>query len=234
MTLPNSLFIGSTRYVSETAATPQATHRVLTDGERGRLNRIGLPMAYWFAERGMYVTKEWQLFLRAINPGMTLEKVSALLNDGKMCSNDGDGFGVGREKQNHILQEGLDPANPLPRFTKVFTCGGSVVRVIDGMIQLFDGNMPPPLADGLTYPLSREQALDPMSYRYLPENAPHLFYAAVNTGRDGVPTPFPNGAVYSWYRDGRTPVTFLPHVAPGGSLAVPTSTVENAARLVRI
>jgi hypothetical protein len=221
------------RYVleSEQPATI-ATHKVLTDAERRRYNRFSYPMVFWFSEDQMPITKEWQLFLVAINYEMDIRKVSQLLDNGRAFCN-GTGFNDSdTERQNHILREGLD-ARELPKFSKVFTCGGAVVEVKNGIVTSFDGNMPPPLKDGLAYPLSRLDAMDPDSYRFTPENEPHLFYSAVTVNDDFTPRPFVNGAFYPWYQSGLVPVSWMPLVGLQ-SLREPLSVAENAVRLVRI
>lgn len=209
-------------------------YAVQTDAQLNRRDRFPYPMVYHFAERKCDIPKEWQLYLCASNYGMDLRYVSALLNNGKMTCNNGDGFGDVAHC-NWILER--DMTAPPPRWSKVFTCGGAVVQVVDGKVTVFDGSLPPPLREGLFYPLTRAEALDPASYKYLPQSHPHLFYAAVTVYDDFTPYPFPNGALYSWYREGRTPVSWLPHVADlrqGDVLYPPRQFADNSARLARL
>lgn len=208
--------------------------RVQTDAELNRHDRFPFPMVFHFAERKCDILKEWQLYLCAMNPGMEPRDVSALLNNGRMTNNNGDGFGDVAHC-NWILERDTN-ALP-PRWSKVFTCGGAVVNVLGDVIALMNGSAPPTLREGLSHPLTREQALDPNSYKYLPQTHPHLFYAAVTVYDDYTPFPFPNGALYPWYREGRTPVSFLPHVTDlrNGLVTYPPAQVSgNSARLVRV
>jgi hypothetical protein len=234
MTLPN-LSLNGTRYVQETASPPPPSGnlcRVQTDAELNRRDRFPWPMVFHFAERKCDISKEWQLYLCAINYTMELRYVSALLNDGRMTNNNGDGFGDVAHC-NWIMQRDLDA--PPPRWSKVFTCGGATVEVSNGIVTLMDGSVPPQLRDGVFYPLARMQALNPNSYKYLPQTHPHLFYAAVMVNDDFTPRPFPNGATYSWYQNGQTPVSFLPHVADlrlGSVIYPPVKFSGNSARLV--
>lgn len=203
---------------------------VLTDAERNRRNRFSYPMVYWWKEESMPISKEWQLYLCAMNYGMELRYVSALLGNSKAFCN-GTGFGDDDERQNWILQTNLD-SRILPAFSKCFTCGGATVEIVDGVVTMMDGSRNPELRSDLFYPLTRQQALDPASYKYLPETHPHLFFACVNVNDDFTPTPFPNGALYSWY--GTTPVSFLPHVAKSRMDYPVPSTALNAAVCSRL
>lgn len=229
---------------SVTSAVPQPPpgdiFRVLTDYEIHRTDRFSFPMVFHFRESTCNITKEFQLYLCACNRGIydrNPRHVATLLDDGRIVCNNGMGFGGGAEKQNWIIEEGLSPANPLPRWSKVFTCGDATIKMTDGIILMMDGSRLPELAIGVFHPLSREQALDPRSYKYIPQTHPERFFAAVTVNDDGKPRPFVNGSVYSWYKDGRTPVSFFPHVADLRDGLVnwpPFQAGENSAQLVRL
>lgn len=111
------------------------------------------------------LTREWQLYLMAINPQMTTRDVSALLNY-QVAFTNGTGFGKpDTPYQNWILNQDTKPSNPLPQFDKVRTCAYAChTGVIVGdqlKLTTLDGNNPPPkIAD-----------VNPKSH-------PHLFFHA--------------------------------------------------------
>lgn len=209
-TLRISVFSNGSHSITRPPAPVGNLWHVKTDAELRRYDRFSMPMVFFFRETKCDIPKEWQLFICAINYGMLLQYIAALLNNGRMTCNGGDGFGSVAHC-NWIL--GRDLLAPPPRWSKVFTCGGATVEVIDGVVTMFDGSVPPPLRDGLSYPLTRAQAMDPASYKYIPQRNPELFYATVDVNDDFTPIQWREGALYPWYKDGRTPVSFLPHVA---------------------
>jgi hypothetical protein len=111
------------------------------------------------------LTREWQLYLMAINPQMTARDVSAILNY-QVAFTNGTGFGKpDTPYQNWILNQDTKPSNPLPQFDKVRTCAYAChTGVIVGdqlKLTTLDGNNPPPkIAD-----------VNPKSH-------PHLFFHA--------------------------------------------------------
>jgi hypothetical protein len=230
MTLPIRIQLGTPVVQPPLSAN---LYRVLTDYELGRTNRPRLPMVFHFRETVLPISREWQWYLIAINPGMALNAVAHLLMDGvAFCNNTGLNM-PGDPRQNWITNEDLTSSR-LPAWSKCFTCGDNLVQIIDGIITAFDGSKPPPLKPGYTWPMSREQALNPEIYRYMPQSYPHMFFAAHTTGTDFHAHPFPNGALYPWYMDGKTPVSFLPHVAAGVLYWPPDKVVDNTARLVKL
>lgn len=84
-------------------------------------------------------------------------------------------------------------------------------------VTVMDGNNPPALKPGKTYP-QRIQDINPDDYLYTPRTHPWLFFAA-NTvssvlGGGSRIFPFPRGVSYPWKGDGWK-YTFMPHVARG-------------------
>lgn len=204
-------------------------YRVLTDKEVGRTDRPRMPMVWTLDELSMPITKEWQIFLCAINPGVLPRHMSANLGYDKAFTNF-NGFGDPEDpRRNHILNEDL--SYPLPRFDKVRTCGNAFIEMIGGKLTMLDGNKPPELKPGIVQPQSIYEARMDM-YKYTPKTHPHLFFKAVGTGYDGLPNPFPNGAVYDW--SGTEPVTFFPHVSPVDIYYPPERWNGNTPTLVKV
>lgn len=208
-------------------------YRVLTDIELTppRLNRNRMPMVWIFLSLPVTLTKYWQWYLCAINYGMLRKHIAALLDYKKAFAN-GTGLGdPGDPRQNWITNENLK-APKLPQFDKVRTCGDAVVEMVEGVVTMLDGTKPPPLKPGYAQPRTINEA-SPEIYLYTPQNTPELFFACVNSV-DGEPRPFPNGATYSWYKNGLTPVTFLPHVSPLQVTYPPVKITDNTPTLVKI
>ena len=204
-------------------------YRVLTDHEVNRTDRIGFPMVWVFSGASMDLTREWQYYLRAINPGMTPEKVCAVLGYRRAFTNQ-NGFGnVDDPRRNYILNEDLD-ANELPKFDKVRTCGMAELEMISGVVTMMDGTKPPPLKPGVSQPETlRDATLE--KYLFTPRGNPSLFFACVSTGSDLNPNPFPQGVTYPWYKGGTTPVVFLPHVSPVKITYPPEAWTDNTPTL---
>jgi hypothetical protein len=119
------------------------------------------------------LTKEWQLFIRYINPNMKLGNVSALLGDAKAFTN-GTGF---PGKANYLLWEELDKG--LPQFDKdrscSFACHTGVVEGNNLRLTIMDGNKPPPNDAN-------------------PQTHPWLFFHATMVYDGGTVDAFPHGA----------------------------------------
>ncbi len=195
----------------------QNLYRVLTDAEWGRPSRYYLPMIYYFSEEAMPVTKEWQFYIMAINPGVDPKYLANLFGSTKAYANGDNGYGQGETKQNWFTGENTNSPY-VPVMPKTFTGGDAIVEYQNGIVKLIDGNLSP-------------------NYDIMPWKNPELFFACVTTGKDGYSHPFPNGALYDWYKGGRTPVTFLPHVRRRGSINFPPPVnqwTDNTARLVKI
>jgi hypothetical protein len=240
MTLPNFLFLGTTEYRAVADVTPNlATHRVQGDVEAlGRVrasavNLGGAPAVWFFNEQPVTINEQWQYFIVAINPGMSLQHVSALLNDGKMVCNNGAGFGAGDPKVNYILGTGI-MNTALPRFNKAWTMTNARHQMIGSVVTAFDGTKPPPIKAGAIYP-SRVQDVNMDIYIYTPQNSPHLFFDCVNVAGDryGTISQFDNGGLYPWTPE-RRPYSFLPFVSAVSVSYPPRVFSENSARLAAI
>ena len=210
-----------------------ATHRVLSDAEawNGAYLRLFYPApAVWYLrDEQLPITEQWQYYLAAINYGMQLQYVSALMDDTKAFCN-GLGLGGSIPRRDYIMRENMTAAE-LPKFSKSYVCTGAQVRLVNGVVDAMDITQPPKVKTGRSLPTHISQ-VTPDIYEYLPQTHPHLFYAAVITSDKGNLTPFPNGAVYSWY--GSQAVTFMPIVTAGGLSYPPGSFARNSARLEEI
>lgn len=166
--------------------------------------------------------KNWQFYLIAINMGMTLENISSILDTHWAFCND-SGFRSGALR-NYILNKDLNAVDETgkpayPRFDKDRTCSRSVVKGVElgSVLQVvtFDGNKPPPLKEGRSYP-QRIEDINIDDYLYNPRDHRHMFFAAnaVASKPGGLSSvaPVPRGAIYDWTEDG-LPYTWLPHVS---------------------
>lgn len=213
-----------------------ATHRVLGDGEQFEGSRIPIrdkapaPAIWFFNETPVVITEQWQYAIVGANPGMSLQHISALLNNGRMVSNTDAGFGGRTPKLNYILRENLNNESAeLPRYNKAWTMTNAKVRMVSGVVKTFNPLQPPPLRAGARYP-SRVEEVDPDAYLYTPQNAPELFFNCISVDRDGTLDPFPNGAIYSWTGDGIAR-SFLPFLSRGPATYPPNVFSGNSARL---
>lgn len=127
--------------------------------------------------------KEWQLYLRKINPRMTANHVAALLGSNKAFTNN-TGFATflnPTQRRNYITNATPDERLPLPEFDKDRTCGFACHRaVVEGdfiRVTTLDGNHPPPS-------LSEKN----------PGTHPHLYFHATLVYSGGSIRPFPNAA----------------------------------------
>jgi len=226
--IPETLVINGETFKRYIPPVPVSNlYHVCTDLEVGRYNRPGKPMIWVFSDADVKLTKEWQFFIKAINPGMTLKHISAIFGDSKAFCN-GTGFEGATPRKNYILNENLSAAE-LPRFDKVRTCGNTVIQMDNGIVMMMNGNATPPLKPGVAQPQTLAEAtLD--KYLYTPQFYPHLFFNAVTTRPDFTVGAFPNGAVYSWTGD-NFPRTFLPHVAPIQIVYPPKDITDNTPTL---
>ena len=163
-------------------------------------------------DQHVYFGKQWQFFLAAINPGMTLENVMLLLDYRLAFANRTGLTNPNDPRADFITGKHLDRRPP--QLDKVRTCSRSVltgVVVGDALkVLLFDSRQPPPLKPGRTYP-SHIEDVDPDDYLYLPQRHPWMFLAANVVNKAGEVVQFPRGAVYSWTGD-NTPRSFVPHI----------------------
>jgi hypothetical protein len=173
----------------------------------------GAPEVFPMLDRPMAITRQWQYYCRAINYGMSIQHVSALFGTSKAFTN-GNGWNHNEPRANWLLVENLN--SPLPKFSKVYTCGGSlltgVVSGTDLIVRVMDGTQEPPLKPGRTYPQNVEQ-IDPDDYAFMPRTHPWMFLVATNVKGTGTVFPFANGGIYPWRENGGRQYTFLPHVS---------------------
>ncbi len=167
------------------------------------------PAVFTLHESRVKITKQWQFFIRAINPDMSLKHITALFGPKKAFTN----RPVRDTRADHLLGEKLH--RPDPEFDKVRTCALSVLTgVVSGnmlIVAMLDGSQPPPLKEGRSYP-ERVEEIDPDDYLFLPQTHRHFFFAANIIRRNGKTVPFPHGARYDWTGDDRL-YSWLPHVA---------------------
>src|SRR5688572_14188269 len=175
--------------------------------------RTSVPAIVNLLAQSMFVTRDWQFYIRAINRGMTRQHVSAIFEYKKAFAN-GTGFGDGSDpRRDYILNENTDAAED-PQFDKVRTCVRNTHTgvVNDTVLRLLtmDGNQPPPMKPGKRHPQTLDEIrLD--DYLYQPKTHRWLFFAANNINGDGGVFPFAHGAVYEWFGDRQ--VTWLPLVS---------------------
>jgi hypothetical protein len=166
------------------------------------------PAVYPMSDHKVFVTRQWQYFIRAINMGMTLQAVAAKFGAGlAFCNRNRTDV-----RRDWLQEKDLD--RPDPDFDRVRTCSLSVMTGTAAgdylTVRMLDGNGPPPLKPGKQYPMSVSQ-IRPDDYLYHPRTHRWLFFAANITNENGETVPFPNGAVYDWF--GPRPVTWMPHVS---------------------
>lgn len=82
-------------------------------------------------------------------------------------------------------------------------------------IKVFDSRKNPPLKPGYSYPRDISE-VDPNAYLYMPETHPEMFLVANIVNGQGEVVQFPRGATYPWIDDGKTPYSFMPHIADLG------------------
>lgn len=186
----------------------------------------GCPAVFTFMNPLLKVTldKHWQFYLIAINYHMTLENVSKLL-DKSLAFCNGTGF-RSEPMRNYILGVDLNVVDArgrpvYPKFDKDRTCSRSVMTGIEVgstlRVLTLDGNQPPPLKPGKTYP-QEIGAIRPDDYLYHPKHPEHrhLFFAAnvvaSKPGGQSSVAPFPRGAIYDWTGD-NLPYSWMPHVS---------------------
>lgn len=173
----------------------------------------GAPQVFVFRDGRVNVTRDWQFFIRAINHNMTIQHVSAIYGHKKAFAN-GTGFGNEKDpRADYLKGENLTFIDP--QFDKVRTCARSVmtgvIRGTELVVTMMDGNKPPPLKPGRSYP-QRVADINVEDYLYTPRTHRHLFFAANIIKRKGHTVLFAHGGVYDWTGDSR-PYTWLPHVS---------------------
>jgi hypothetical protein len=156
------------------------------------------------------ITKQWQYYLIAINPAMSIENVFYLLDDElAFCNSTG-------------LRNGSDPRQDWfhnkdltyspPSFHKVIICSRNCVTGVEQggylNVKTFDIRMNPPLKPGKTYPRTILE-INPDDYLYSPRYNREMFIVANIINGAGEVVQFPRGGLYEWTQDD-TPYSFLP------------------------
>jgi len=155
---------------------------------------VGTPDVLPLLDRNMEITREWQWYIRALNPNMSAEQVSALLGPQKAFTNRDPSEPVA----DWILGENLSAQ--LPKFPKVFTCGYNChsgrAEGNELIVTTLNGNHPPPDA-GL---------VNPQSHPWF------FFHATIVRVRNSIESryPFPQGAAAWGYGQ---PYVYMPLVA---------------------
>jgi hypothetical protein len=162
--------------------------------------------------------KQWQFFLYAINPGMPTNAIIALMGDGKALMNN---TGIGDDENpraNYISGTDLDA--PPPRLDKLRTFARNLHTGVemgqDLLVKTFDGNNPPPLKPGRTYPETlAEVNLD--NYLITPQTNLEMFLVCNNIqtkpGNQTSIFPFDNGGRYAWTPQPTEMYSFFPLVS---------------------
>lgn len=202
------------------------THRVLTDLEIGRTDRRNLPMVWVFNDDNVKFTKEWQMYLVAINYGMPRpNNISHIIGDEVAYFNH-TGTGGKANRRDWILMENLE--NPDPSTDKTRTCGEATINLKDHIVAMLDGTKPPLLKPGFSHPQSTIEAyMSNDRYVYTPRYYPEYFFANYTTGNDGKAHSWPNGAIYSWWKNGTEPVSFFMHVGSAPVYYPPKDWTDN-------
>lgn len=196
-----------------------ATHRVKTDYENGRDDRPRLPMVFVFDDRRVTLTFEWQMYFVAINYGMQDNNISHVWDDNvAFCNN--TGFQGSHNRRNYIMMEDLE--NDLPQLDKTRTCGDALLYMENGKVLCLNGTHNPLLKPGAAYPKNTQEAYGSWErWLYNPRDNPVYFFPCTATGNDNRAHPWANGGLYSWYKNGTTPVTWMFHVAPNADITYP-------------
>jgi len=162
--------------------------------------------------------KQWQFFLYAINQGMPPNAIIALMGDGKALMNN---TGIGdpnSPRANYI--SGTDLREPEPRLDKLRTFARNIHAGVemgqDLLVKTFDGNNPPPLKPGKTYPETlAEVNLD--DYLITPRTNLEMFLVCNNIktkpGNQTSIFPFDNGGRYDWTPEPTEMYSFFPLVS---------------------
>lgn len=156
------------------------------------------------------ITKQWQYYMLAINPAMTLEDVFLLLDDGLAFTNS-TGLRNGSDPRQDWFHD-RDLQYKPPQFDKVRTCSRNCVTGTEqnGMLNVktFDIRNAPPLKPGKSHPTTIAE-INPDDYLYLPRYNREMFIVANIVNREEEVVQFPRGGLYSWTND-NTPYSFLP------------------------
>jgi len=162
--------------------------------------------------------KQWQFFLYAINPGMARNAIGGLMGSTKALMNNSGVGNPGAPRVNYIEEEDLGYPDPrldkLRTFARNIHAGTEVGN--DLQVKTFDGNFPPPLKPGKTYPDTlAEVNLD--DYLITPRTNLEMFLVCNNIrtkpGNQTSIFPFDNGGRYDWTPEQAEIYSFFPLVS---------------------
>jgi hypothetical protein len=245
---PSNVYIDGRSYKSEEVTTIQPSPYQLPSGyllyqfgeDLQVLGRVrdeasdGCPAVYILRDSPDTIfNDQWQLYLYAMNKGMTKNAVSQTMGDNKALMN-GTGTGSGSEPRRCIIT-GEDMNSPeFPRLDKfrVYALNTHACKQYDsGKFQVLtmNGNINPPMKVGRVRPTSIAEIDNGRTtiddYLYTPRTHPYLFMVCNNMRRktwndDGTPVqygytvfPYANGLVYGWSSAPSEMFTFFPFVS---------------------
>lgn len=158
---------------------------------------------------------QWQYYVYAINKGMSLNAIIALMGSGKALFNTGKGIPPRRNALTGNMGNGI-----WPRLDKLRTFGlntHALKNLGNDTLQLLtmDGNNYPLLKAGKSYPRNLSQ-VNPDDYFYMPQTHRWLFLDCTNVklklGGKLDYGPFAHGLIRDWIGD-NTPHSFFPLVS---------------------
>ena len=153
--------------------------------------REGYPEVFTLANSATQLTKEWQLLIMVMNPGLSPKGFRALFNWCRALSNGPAGFDFPGGSPRADFINGRDENAKLPRLDKVRVCGGAILHGTQIgnvlIVQTLNGRKAPPSVD---YIMSR----------------PWLYFEAITVRSDGSNGRFP--------QNGGRPI-YIPLVASG-------------------
>ncbi len=156
-------------------------------------------------------TEQWQYYVYAINMGMTMSSIIALMGDGKALFNN-TGFGNPDKPVNNYLTGRMGDKDPRLDKLRSFCLNTHAFIPVGDKLQLLtmNGSINPPLKPGRTYPSSVAE-INPDDYLYLPQTHRWLFLDCSNVKWKKVDLegnflaygPFDNGIQRAWIGDGK-------------------------------
>ena len=162
--------------------------------------------------------KQWQFFLYAINQRMSLNAISGLMGNSKALMNNNGLGDPNNPRANYITGDNI--GSPDPRLDKLRTFARNIHTGVemgeDLQVKTFDGNNPPPLKPGKTYPNTLEEVnLD--DYLMTPQTNLEMFLVCNNikTKAENQTSifPFDHGGKYDWTPEPIEMYSFFPLVS---------------------
>ena len=173
------------------------TYRVIHDWEYQGIWRSGVPEVFHFDQVGsVWLTREWQELIYALNPGMTGKGFRSLLGN-KTAFCNGTGFDGGVPRADFINMRDLKAK--LPRLDKARLCGGAIINgtlaITIATIRALNGNVKPP------------------SLQYVLDH-PEFYFECVTVRADGSNGRFPQNSGRPVYMPLVSSVTLTIHTKP--------------------